>query len=220
MGGCLPAEPGAVKSYAAAPLAAKPKAMRSWVFHPLIFYPLALILAALAITVSLKPQAWPRDPAPVAAANTQGVLVFSGPAFDSPQGGPGQNMTISRDYWGKAEALRIAVLPETPAPTPADRGVRLLLTPQDAAALDGKRLSVEVSYNALPVNAAQGLAVSVQGAGQTNWVSQEIPTENATVRFDLPAQSNVNAIGLRALNTGAEEAFGLEITRIRITPRA
>ncbi len=194
--------------------------MRSWVFHPLIFYPLALVLAVLAVTVSLKPQAWPREPAPVAAASTQGVLEFSGAAFDSPQGGPGQNMTVSRDFWGKAEALRIAVLPNTGAPTPADRGVRLLLTPQDTAALEGRQLSVEVSYNALPVNAAQGLAISVQGANPTIWVSQDLPSLNGAVRFDLPAQSNVNAIGLRALNTGAEEAFGLEITRIRITPRA
>jgi hypothetical protein len=220
MGGCLPAEPGAVKSYAAAPTAAKPDAMRSWVFHPLVFYPLAFILAVLAITVSLKPQAWPREPAPVAAANRQGVLVFSGAAFDSPEGGPDQNFTVSRDYWGRPQALRIAVHPDTPPPTPADRGVRLLLTPQDAAALEGRPLRVEVSYNALPVNQAHGLAVSVQGAGQTAWVSQDLPTQNATIRFDLPAQSNVNALGLRALNEGAEEAFGLEITRIRVTPRA
>jgi len=194
--------------------------MRSWVFHPLIFYPLALILAVLAVTVSLKPQAWPREPAAVAAANMQGALTFSGQAFDSPEGSPEQNLTVSRDYWGRPQALRIAVHAETPAPTPADRGVRLLLTPQDAAALEGQPLSVEVSYNALPVNQAHGLAVSIQGAGQTAWVSQDLPTQNATVRFDLPAQTSVNAIGLRALNTGANEAFGLEITRIRITPRA
>jgi hypothetical protein len=194
--------------------------MRSWVFHPLIFYPLALILAVLAVTVSLKPQAWPREPAPVAAANAEGTLTFSGQAFDSPEDGPGQHLTVSRDYWGNPQALRIAVLPETPAPTPADRGVRLLLTPQDAAALEGKPLSVEVSFNALPVNAAHGLAVSVQGANPTTWVSEDLPSLNGAVRFDLPAQSNVNAIGLRALNTGAREAFGLEITRIRITPRA
>lgn len=220
MGGCLPAEPGAVKSYAAAPPTAKPEAMRSWVFHPLIFYPLALILAVLAITVSLKPQAWPREPAPVAAANAEGTLTFSGQAFDSPQGGPGQNMTVSRDYWGKPQALRIAVLPNTGAPAPTDPGVRLLLTPQDAAALNGRPLSVEVSYNALPVNQAHGLALSIQGANPTTWVSQDLPAQNGAIRFDLPAQTNVNAIGLRALNEGANEAFGVEITRIRITPRA
>jgi hypothetical protein len=194
--------------------------MRSWVFHPLVFYPLALILAVLAITVSLKPQAWPREPAAVAAANAQGVLTFSGQAFDSPEGSPDQNLTVSRDYWGRPQALRIAVHPDTPPPASTDNGVRLLLTPQDAAAINGRPMSIEVSYNALPLNQAHGLAVSIQGAGPTIWVSQNLPTLNAAVRFDLPAQSNVNAIGLRALNTGAEEAFGLEITRIRITPRA
>jgi hypothetical protein len=36
----------------------------------------------------------------------------------------------------------------------------------------------------------------------------------------LPAQSTVNAIGLRAVSTGSDQAYGLEITRIRIIPHA
>jgi hypothetical protein len=195
--------------------------MRSWVFHPLIFYPLALLLAGLAITVSLKPQAWPREPAPVAAASTQGALVFGGEAFDSPQPSPDQNLTVIRDFWGKAQTLRIAVHQDQPQPpTPNDRGVRLLLTPQDAAALNGRPLTVEVSFDALPVNAAQALAISVQGEGPVAWASQPLPNENATLRFELPAQANPNAIGLRAINAGGNAAFGVEITRIRIIPHA
>lgn len=195
--------------------------MRSWVFHPVIFYPLALLLAGLAIVVSLKPQAWPREPAPVAAASTQGALVFGGEAFNSPQPSPDQNITVVRDYWGKAEALRVAVHQDHPQPpTPNDRGVRLLLTPQDAAALAGRPLTVEVSFNALPVNMAQALAVSVQSDGPVTWLSQPLPQENAMVRYEVPAQANPNAIGLRAINTGGDAAFGLEITRIRIIPHA
>jgi hypothetical protein len=195
--------------------------MRSWVFHPLIFYPLALLLAVLAVTVSLKPQAWPREPAPVASANAQGALVYAGEAFNSPQPSPDQNLTVIRDYWGKAQTLRIAVHEDQQLPpTPNDRGVRLLLTPQDAAALNGRLLTVEVSFDALPVNAAQALAVSVQGDGPVAWASQPLPNQNATLRFELPAQANPNAIGLRAINAGGDAAFGVEITRIRIIPHA
>lgn len=52
--------------------------MRTWFFHPLVFYPLAILLAALAIVISVKPQSWPREPAPVAAKVENGALVFEG----------------------------------------------------------------------------------------------------------------------------------------------
>jgi hypothetical protein len=194
--------------------------MRSWLFHPLIFYPLALILAGLAITVSLRPQSWPRDPAPVAAQTVENALVFAGGAFNSPQAAPEQTVTVTRDFWGNARTLRIAVLPNHAAPAPTEHGVRVLLTPQDAALIANRPVTVEVSYDPLPVNAAQGLAVSLQGGAAPTWVGQPIRPQPATVRFNLPAQAGVNAIGLRALNEGAEAAFGLEITRIRIIPRA
>lgn len=195
--------------------------MRIWLFHPLIFYPLAALFAAVVIAISLKPQAWPHEPAPAAALIQQDALVFEGEAFAAPEASPDQNLRITTDAWGKAQTLRIAVHQDQPQPpTPSDRGVRLLLTPQNAAALAGRPLTVEVSYNALPVNTAQALAVSVQGDGPVAWASQQLPQQNATVRFDLPAQANPNAIGLRAVNQGGDAAFGLEITRIRIIPRA
>ena len=194
--------------------------MRHWLFHPLIFYPLAILLAALVIAISLKPQAWPREPAPVAAQITGDVLVFAGGGFNSPSDGPEQNVTVTRDVWGHARTLRIAVLQNQPPPTPAERGVCILLTPQDAARVTDRPVTIEVSYNALPVNAASGLAVSLQGAGPAEWVSQTIRPQPATVRFEVSAQLAVNAIGLRALNEGGDAAFGLEITRIRIIPHA
>jgi hypothetical protein len=195
--------------------------MRLWLFHPLIFYPLAAVLAVLVIAVSLRPQAWPQEPAPAAAQVQQNALIFAGEAFDAPEPSPDQNVRVTRDFWGKAQTLRIAVHADQPQPpTPADRGVRLLLTPQNAAALDGRPLTVEVSYDALPVNAAQALAVSVQGDGPVAWLIRPLPSQNATVRFDVPARTNPNAIGLRAINSGGNAAFGLEITRIRIIPHA
>jgi hypothetical protein len=194
--------------------------MRHWIFHPLIFYPLAIIAAALLIGISLQPQKWERPPAPVTAAQAENTLVYAGRAFDSPDPTPEQHMTVVRNFWGRPLALRIAVLPDQPAPTPNDQGVRLLMTPEDAARIDDRPVTVEVTYNPSPVNAASGLAVSLQGGKAAAWVTQDAPPEPNTLRFELPASAAVNAIGLRAISADRDQASGIEITRIRVTPRA
>lgn len=192
--------------------------MRHWLFHPLIFYPLAILFAALVIALSLKPWAWPREPAPVAAEQVEGSLVFRGERFNSPDVGAEQEMTVMRDFWGRAQTIRIAQKPGQPPPTPAELGVRILLTPEDAALIEDRPVTVDVSYNPLPVNAATGLAVSLQGIGPAEWVSRPAPPQAATLRFELPPQFAVNAIGLRALSEAGDQAYGLEITRVRVTP--
>ncbi len=194
--------------------------MRSWLFHPLLFYPLAALLAALVIVVGLKPQSWPREPAPVAAQAANGALVFEGEAFNSPSVGAEQEMFVERDFWGRAQSLHIAQKPGQPPPTPAEQGARILLTEEQAALLEDRPVTVEVSYNPLPVNAAAGLAVSMQGIGPADWVTQAAPPQQGTLRFELPPQMAVNAIGLRALADADDQAYGLEITRIRVTPHA
>jgi hypothetical protein len=194
--------------------------MRHWFFHPLIFYPLATVAAVLLIAFSLQPQRWPREPAPVAAQAADSALVYAGRAFNSPASSPEQHMTVVRDFLGRPRALRIAVKPDQPAPRPAEQGVRILMAPQDAARIQNRPVAVEVTYTPSPVNAATGLAVSLQGAGAAAWVSQNIAPEPATVRFTLPPQSAVNAIGLRALSNNNDQAYGLEITRIRVVPAA
>ncbi len=105
-------------------------------------------------------------------------------------------------------------------PQPADQGTRILLSAEDAAFLDGKPLTVEVSYNPLPVNAANQLAVSARTATGVNpWITQTAPPETATLRFNLPAQTGLNAIAIRPISAAADMAYGLEITRIRVMPR-
>lgn len=197
--------------------------MRTWVFHPLIFYPLALLLAVLVIAVSARPQSFPRAPAPVAGQIEQGALVLQGAAFNSPSDDPGvQYITVKRDNWGQALSLKIAQRPGRPPPTPRDHGVRVLLDPARAAAVAGHAVTVEVSYLPSPVNAANALAVSLQSAGPSTWVTRPTPPQPGTLRFELPAQANPTALGLRAVASGgdADEAYGLEITRIRITPHS
>lgn len=192
--------------------------MRHWLLHPIIFYPLAIIVAGLAIVVSLRPQSWPRDPAPVSAERDGEWLVYQGEGFNTPDQGA-EEVTVVRDYFGRPLRLRVAQTIAQPPPGPADQGARILLSAEDAALLNGKPLTVEVSYNPLPVNAANQLAVSVRGQGPAPWVTQTAPPETATLRFNLPPQASVSAIALRPISTLEDMAYGLEITRIRIMPR-
>jgi len=192
--------------------------MRNWLFHPLVFYPLALLFAVMVVGASLRPQSWPRAPAPVAGQVERGSLIFHGDAFNSPAVDAQQDIFVIRDLWGRAQTLRIAQKAGQPPPTPTEDGARILLTPEQAAMIANRPVTVEVSYNPIPINVASGLAVSLRGANAANWVSQPAPPQPATLRFELHAQPGVNAIGLRALSDSGDQAYGLEITRVRITP--
>ena len=193
--------------------------MRNWLFHPVIFYPLAILIAALSIVVSLRPQSWPREPAPISATRDGEWLVYQGEGFNAPDPGA-EEMTVVRDYWGRPLRLRVAQTMAQPPPLPEDEGARILLTAEDAALLSGKPVTIEVSYNPLPVNAANQLAVSLRGQGdRAPWYTQEAPPQTATLRFNLPPQNEVNAIAIRPISNLGDMAYGLEITRIRIMPR-
>lgn len=196
--------------------------MRHWLFHPIVFYPLAHAIAAAVIILGVQPQAWPRDPRPVVAQIADGSLVFTGAAFDAPDGAPEQVFFVTRDIWGEAKSLRIAVLPNQPEPTPAEQGVRILLTPDQSELLNDKPAAIEVSYEPIGRNTGSGLAVSLQGIGPADWASQPLPSEPGPgiLTFELPPQFAVNAIGLRALSSVDDENYGLEITRIVVTPRS
>lgn len=193
--------------------------MRNWLFHPIIFYPLAILVAALAIVISLRPQSWPRDPAPVEAVQDGEWLVYQQEAFNTPDPGA-EEMTVVRDYWGRPLRLRIAQTTAQPPPQPDEPGARILISAEDSAVISNRPVVVEVSYNPLPVNAANQLAVSLRSSnGGSDWITLDAPPENATLRFNLPARTSVNAIGLRPISNMPDQAYGLEITRIRIMPR-
>src|SRR5262249_37373771 len=149
-------------------------AMRNWLLHPVVFYPLIAVASAAVIVVSLEPQKWPRQPAQVAGAIQNGRLVLEGDAFNTPDTGAEQNLTVDRDLLGHAHSLRIAVLPTQPAPTPAETGARILLKPQSVTALGDGPVTVLVTYKPIAINTASGLAVSLQGIGPADWVTQSI----------------------------------------------
>jgi hypothetical protein len=194
--------------------------MRTWLLHPAVFYPLAALLAALVIALSVRPQSWPRAPALVAGQTAGTALVLTQASFDAPTSDPDQNVYVTRNFLGQAQTLRLAVQPNKNAPSAADHGIQILLAPAAAAGLVGRPATIVVTYNPLAVNAATGLAVSLQGAGPAVWMTQNAPPQHGALRFEVPAQTSVNAVGLRAISTNANqrEAYGLEITRISITP--
>lgn len=194
--------------------------MRTWLLHPIVFYPLAAVLAALVIAISIRPQSWPRSPAPVGGQTAGAALVLTQASFDAPTSDPAQNLYVTRNFLGQAQTLRIAIHQNMGAPGPGDHGIQILLGPNAAASLVGRPATVLVTYNPLAVNAATGLAVSFQGAGPTVWVAQDAPPQHGTLRFEVPAQTGVTGVGLRAISSNANqrEAYGLEITRISITP--
>ena len=191
-----------------------------FLMRPPLFYPLAILLAAGIILFGLEPQRWPREPHAVSGVQQDQTLLLGAAAFDAPSPSPDQHLTVTRDFWGRPLALRIAVLPNQPEPTPAERGVRILLTPQSAELLQDRPIVVEVSYTPLNINAATGLAVSLQGIAGANWIIQDLAAQPGVVRFELPAQLAVDAIGLRAISSNIDQAYGLEINSIRITPTA
>lgn len=191
--------------------------MRHWIFHPLLFYPLVALAAALVLAVSLRPQSWPRPPAPVAGEVEDGSLILEAAAFDSPAAVGGQYLTVTRDFLGNAQTLRIARIPD--AGDDAE-GVQILISRDRAAMLTGRPVAVEIDYRPVPINAASGLAVSLVGDAAPTWVSQPAPPLAGELRFTLPAQSDVRAIALRALNEDDDQPYGIEITRISLTPTA
>ncbi|HRE43097.1 MAG TPA: hypothetical protein PKY87_03915 [Terricaulis sp.] len=186
--------------------------------RPLLFFPLAIIAAGLIVVIGLEPQRWARAAHAVDGAMEGQTLILTGEAFDAPSPSPEQHVKVHRSFWGVPKSFSIAVLPNQPEPTPAERGVRLLLSPEAAAALQDRPVIVEVDYNPLNMNTASGLAVSLQGIAPADWVIQEISAQTGSVRFELPAQFAVDAIGLRAMSHNDDQAYGLEITSIRITP--
>ncbi len=192
--------------------------MRSWLFHPLVFYPLLALVSALVALASLQPQAWPRKPAPVSGEIHNGVLVLQGAAFNSPDPDPEQRLNVDRDFWGHPQSLHVAVIANQPPPTPAETGVRVLLTPQAAQALGSGAVTIEVSYRPQPVNNASSFAVSLQGIGPADWVTQPVQPQAGVLRFNLPPGLAPDAIGLRAISTAQDEAYGIEITRIVAYP--
>jgi hypothetical protein len=193
--------------------------MRQWLFNPFVFYPLATILAVVVILLSMDPFGYRHEPEMQAGRLDQGVIVLEGAAFDAPESSPDQVIHVRREGFGRAVALRVAVMPNRPPPTSTETGARILLSPETAARLNDHPTEIRVTYASLPSNPSTALAVSLQGAGPADWVVQELPIGEGQAVFALPPQTAVSAIGLRAIGSDTEFNSGVEIQRIDVTPQ-
>ncbi|KAF0177767.1 MAG: hypothetical protein IV086_11805 [Hyphomonadaceae bacterium] len=185
------------------------------------FYPLLLAVAAALITASLGFAPFVRGGAPQKAERDGATYVFNAGAL---AGGidpaDGHLRHVTRDLGVSARAVRVGVRPGVGAPGPNSAGAVLMIDPADAAALTGRPLHVEVSIKRINVTTATSLAVSMQNGAATTWVSAAIPAENGVMAFDLPASAGplAKGLGLWLVNDKTDYNYGVEITRIAITP--
>ncbi len=141
------------------------------------------------------------------------ALVLRGKALRAPDSSPEQTINAANG------SLGLTVLPNQPPPTPAERGVRILISAEHATRINDQPVVVEVDYTLPASGGASGLAVSLQGIAPADWVSQPLD-QSGRARFELPAQIAVDAIGLRALSERAGASGALNIREIRILPGA
>lgn len=170
---------------------------------------IVVVAAALAALVLLAPRL-ERVAEPIAGAVENGALVLQGEALRSPDTSPEQRVAVTED-----DALHIEVLPAQPSPTPAERGVRVLLTDENAALIEDRPVTIEIGYTPVSTVATE-LAVSLQGIGPAEWRTQPIGAGAGTLRYELPAQIGVSAIGLRVVNWNGG---AVKVDRIRIVPQ-
>ena len=171
---------------------------------------LVLLLAGAAFVV-LAPRFLDYHAAPVAGAIEGEALVLEGQALSTPDPSPEQTYRFADN------ALELTVLANQPAPTPAERGVRILLTPERVAHINDRAVVVEIHYRAPATGAASSLATSLQGIGPSEWSVQPISASEGVARYELPAQSAVDGIGLRALSETPDQTGAVSVTRIRIS---
>lgn len=184
------------------------------------FVTIGMCLAALASAIAWGPSLIDPRGAPVAGEKEGHTIILNGSALHSPDPSPEQVASVTAH-----SALRIEVLPNQPPPTPAERGVRILLTPERAHFIKDKQVLVEVSYQ--PSQAfwnsttpmASGLAVSLQGIGPAEWRVASVVEQVGVASFELLAELEVNAIGIRAISEVDDQGGSLEITEIRLTRR-
>ncbi|MBY0569537.1 MAG: hypothetical protein K2P70_19665 [Hyphomonadaceae bacterium] len=171
-----------------------------------------LLLVVIGAAVVLAPRFLDQSAEQVTGELEGDVLVLRGGDFNAPDQSPEQTHSVADDR------LLLTVLPNQPPPTPAERGVRILLAPERADLVNDKAVIVEVRYEAPATGAASALAVSLQGIEPADWQSQPIASGEGVARFELAPQLAVDAIGLRALSETPDQSGAINIVEIRVLP--
>jgi hypothetical protein len=185
-----------------------------------LFYPLLALAATGLILLSLGAQPW-ADQTPAAQAGViakTGARAFGPAALSRIDTGDAHVKFSPRNGAGAVSGLHLAVKTGAPARPPAtERGARLLLSADAAAALAGQKLRAEIDVRPMPFATAPALALSVQGQdGPVIWLEAATGTEPKTLIFDLPAQAAPTAIGLYVINPLGNNASAVDIGEIRL----
>lgn len=184
------------------------------------FYPLILVVAVALVLVSLGGDIFDRSASPQPAAREAAAFVYGADALaDGIKTADGHMLHALRDFGVSTRAVRIGVRPGMGGPSPATRGALLLMTPADAALLAGRPVHVEVSFKRINVTTAAGLAASLQSDGPVVWSIATTPSENGVIAFDLPASAGpLKGLGLWVMSDKADYNYGLEISRVVVSP--
>lgn len=184
------------------------------------FYPLLFLVAVALVTVSLGADVYERKGAPQTATMDGGAHVFDAQALaDGVITRNGHVLHIARQFGLSPRAVRIGARPGMGAPTPDRAGAQLLFTPEEGARLAGKALRVEVAFRRITVTNAVSLSLGVANGGPISWTTQPIPAENGVMTFDLPATAGApQALAFWLMNDQKDYNYGMEISRIRVTP--
>jgi hypothetical protein len=189
-------------------------------FRSLIFYPLLALAAAGLILLSLGPgRGAPLTPSAQAGVETADSVVFGPKSLVGIDAGDRHAIFAPRNGAGQAKSLHIAVNLGAPAPSPDNRGARLLLAPEAAARIAGQAVDVSLALAPMPFATAPKIAVSLQaGEGPVGWSIVDVPTEAKSVTVRLAAVAAPQAIGLYVVNPLQNGAVAVEIREIRATP--
>jgi hypothetical protein len=190
-------------------------------FQNILFYPIAAVLAAGLIAISLG-ASW-LSPAVAAQAGkiADGALVFDGAALAKSEGGIGLDTFIVRNNLSQPIGLRIGAAGAAAAPTPDDKGVRLILAPTAVDSLGPGPIVLELKTKPLPFNGAPTLFVSAQTepAAPVQWLSAPVPTGDEPIKLQLTLQPNAKlaSIGLQPANPAGAESFSVEVVELRLS---
>jgi hypothetical protein len=211
--------------------------MFGWMLRPIVFYPLVAVLVAGTILASMNTALIPHEPAAQSGVWRNGALVFPAEALSHVEVGPQQEYYLQRDAAGRPRSIQIATKKAFGAPRAGEPGVRLVLTPEAAAAFAGKALRVDLQVRPLLYTTAQTVAVSAPaGDAPAAWVDQPFPRTaiertgpdeartTTLMRYILPANASApSAIAIwpkANLESGKPADFnvGVEIVEIRLAP--
>ena len=186
------------------------------------FYPAIFAIAAALIFASLGFEAFAPGGGGAQKAERDGkAYVYNAAALaEGIAVSEGHLRHVTRDMGVSARSIRVGVRPGLGAPTPSSIGAALRFDPSDAAALVGRPIHVEVTVRRISVTTAAALAVSLQSSAPTIWTTAAIPMDDGVMAFDLPALDGPtpNGLGLWLVSDKTDYNYGVEISRIAITP--